>query len=54
MIELKLTVDEVNLILNGLEELPAKKSMLLILKIKLEGQKQFDEQNKTANHEADV
>ena len=43
MIELKLTVDEVNLILVGLNELPAKQSLMLILKIQREGQKQFEE-----------
>ena len=46
MIELKLTVDEINLVLRGLNELPAKESLLLILKLQNEGQKQFDEQNK--------
>lgn len=33
MIDLKLTVEEINTILQGLAELPAKKSMLLIQKI---------------------
>lgn len=46
MIQLKLTVEEVNLILAGLQELPAKMSMQLILKLQSEGQKQFEEQLK--------
>lgn len=46
MIELKLTVEEANLILQGLQELPAKVSMQLIIKLQSEGQRQFEEQNK--------
>jgi hypothetical protein len=46
MIKLELTIEEVNLILVGLQELPAKLSLQLILKLQNEGQKQFDEQNK--------
>jgi hypothetical protein len=46
MIELKLTIEEVNLILVGLHELPAKVSMQLILKLQSEGQRQFEEQQK--------
>ena len=46
MIEFKLTVEEANLILSALQELPAKTSMQLILKIQNEGQKQFEEQEK--------
>lgn len=46
MIKLELTIEEVNLILMGLQELPAKISMQLLLKLQSEGQKQFDQQNK--------
>lgn len=46
MIELSLTVEEINLVLKGLNELPAKESLFLILKLQNEGQRQFDEQNK--------
>lgn len=46
MIKLELTVEEINLILTGLQELPAKQSLQLILKVQSEGQKQFEEQNK--------
>lgn len=42
----KVTVEESNIILAGLQELPAKVSMPLILKLQAEGQKQFEEQNK--------
>lgn len=45
MIELKLTVEEVNLILKGLQELPAKFSLDLIIKIKNEGDIQFEAKN---------
>lgn len=44
MIELKLTVEEINLVLAGLQELPARVSMQLILKLQSEGQKQFEKQ----------
>jgi hypothetical protein len=46
MIEFKLTLEEANLIIAGLQELPARASMQLILKLQAEGQKQFEEQNK--------
>jgi len=46
MIKFELTTEEVNLILTGLQELPAKVSMQLIIKLHHEGQKQFEEQNK--------
>lgn len=47
MITLNLTVEEVNLILAGLHELPAKVSINLIMKLQAEGQKQFEaQQNK--------
>lgn len=42
MITLQFTVDEVNLILNALQELPAKVSMQLMIKVQSEGQKQFE------------
>lgn len=42
----KLTVSEANLIITALQELPAKVSMELILKLDAEGKKQFEEQNK--------
>lgn len=40
MIDLKLTVEEINTILQGLAELPAKKSMVLIQKIHQEATEQ--------------
>lgn len=46
MIKFELTTEEVNLILTGLQELPAKVSMQLIIKLQSEGQRQFEEQNK--------
>ncbi|MFZ4545869.1 MAG: hypothetical protein ACOYN4_00460 [Bacteroidales bacterium] len=46
MIKLELTVEEINLVLAGLQELPAKTSMQLIIKLQTEGQKQFEEQQK--------
>ena len=46
MIKLELTVDEVNLILTALQELPYKVAAPLIQKISTEGQKQFEEQQK--------
>lgn len=46
MIELKLTIEEVNMILAALQELPYKTSAVLIAKIKTEGDKQYDEQIK--------
>jgi len=46
MIKLELTVEEINIVLKGLQELPAKESFGLIIKLQLEGQKQFEEQNK--------
>lgn len=42
----KLSVEEANLIIAGLQELPAKVSMQLIIKLQNEGQRQFEEQNK--------
>lgn len=44
MIKLEFTVEEVNLILAGLQELPAKLSLQLIIKLQKEAQKQFEEQ----------
>lgn len=46
MIHFELTIEEANLIISGLQELPAKISMPLILKLQTEGQKQFEEQQK--------
>jgi hypothetical protein len=46
MIKLELKIEEVNLILAALQELPYKVSAELIVKIKTEGDKQFNEQNK--------
>jgi hypothetical protein len=46
MIKLELKIEEVNLILTALQELPFKLSAELIAKIKTEGDKQFKEQNK--------
>lgn len=46
MIKLELTVDEVNLILKGLSKLPLELSIELFNKIKIDGDKQFDEMNK--------
>jgi hypothetical protein len=46
MIKFELTIEEVNLILSGLQELPAKLSLQLILKLQAGGQKQLEEQNK--------
>lgn len=45
-IKLELTVEEVNLILSALTELPYKTSAILVAKIKTEGDKQFEEQQK--------
>lgn len=42
------TVDEGNLILTALQELPAKVSMGLILKLDMEGKKQIEAQQKAA------
>lgn len=42
----ELTVEESNLVIAGLQELPAKISMPLIIKLQAEGQKQFEEQRK--------
>lgn len=47
ILELKISVQELNTILLGLQELPAKISMPLILKLQAEGQKQFEEQTKS-------
>ena len=46
MIKLELTIDEVNLILASLQEQPYKKVAALIVKIKTEGDRQFEEQQK--------
>lgn len=46
MITLELTVNEVNVILSALSELPYKVTAELIAKIKTEGDKQFEEQQK--------
>lgn len=46
-ITLTLTLDEVNLILASLSELPFKVSADLIAKIKTEGDKQFEQQQMT-------
>ena len=45
MIKLEFTIEEVNLILKGLQELPFKISAELIAKVKTEGDKQFNEQS---------
>lgn len=42
----KLSVEKANLIIAGLQELPAKVSMALISELQTEGQRQFEEQNK--------
>lgn len=44
MIEYKLTVEEVDLILTGLLELPAKDSMALILRLDNEAKEQLEKQ----------
>lgn len=46
IIKLEISVEELNIILEGLLELQGKKSINLIGKLKNEGQKQFDEFNK--------
>ena len=46
-IKLELTLEEVNLILSALTEMPYKVSAPLITKISTDGQKQFEEQQKT-------
>ena len=51
MIKLELTVEETNLILAGLQELPAKVSLQLILKLQTEGRRQLEEQNKQTKEE---
>jgi hypothetical protein len=48
-ITLYLTVEEVNVIIQGLGELPAKTSMALIQKIQDEGSKQLQPNNYTQN-----
>ena len=45
---LELTLDETNLLLGGLGELPAKLSLVLIEKIRGEAISQFNLQNETA------
>ena len=45
---LELTLDETNLLLGGLGELPAKLSLALIEKIRSEAITQFNLQNETA------
>lgn len=45
---LELTLDETNLLLGGLGELPAKLSLVLIEKIRGEAITQFNLQNETA------
>ena len=45
---LELTLDETNLVLGGLGELPAKLSLVLIEKIRGEAITQFNLQNETA------
>lgn len=42
MINFELSVDEVNLILEGLHELPAKRSIVLILKLDKEASTQLE------------
>lgn len=46
MIKLELTVDEVNMILSALAEFPYKVTAELIVKVKTEGDRQFEEQKK--------
>lgn len=43
----KVSLEESNIILSGLQELPAKISMPLIMRLQAEGQKQFEEQTKS-------
>jgi hypothetical protein len=47
-ITFEFTVEEVNIILQGLSELPAKTSMLLLQKIQEEGNKQIYQQKTIA------
>lgn len=49
MIELKLTVEEINLVLVALAEMPYKVSAPLIDKIKSEGERQYNEQQSKAD-----
>lgn len=51
MIVLKFSVEEVNLILSGLLELPARASMELILRLEKEAQKQVEEEKAEAKEE---
>ena len=46
MIKLELTIEEINLILAALQEMPYKITVNLIDKIKAEGDRQFEEQKK--------
>lgn len=46
VIKLELTIEEVNLVLSSLQELPYKISAPLLTKIKTEGDKQFNEAGK--------
>ena len=46
MIELKFTVEKLNIVLLGLYELPSKVSMNIILELQEEAKKQLSEQNK--------
>ena len=46
MVEFKLSIEEINLVLKGLLELPAKDSMKLILKVEQEAIKMLNELDK--------
>jgi len=46
MIELKLTLEEINLLLEGLSEMPFKKSYQLIAKIQKQATPQAEKDNK--------
>jgi len=46
MIKIEFTLEEINLVIASLTELPYKVSAPLIAKLKTEGDKQFEEQNK--------
>ena len=46
MVEFKLSIEEINLVLKGLLELPAKDSMKLILKVEQEARKKLNELDK--------
>ena len=45
-LKLELSIEGINLILKGLQELPAKESMMMIQEIQTEYNRQLDELNK--------